>query len=896
MSKPGEGKEKMDNIYYYWGKAYPCEEISSSYHLLPYHCLDVAAAGRVLLDDQPALLYQFANLSGIDSKSFLDWSSFLLAIHDVGKFADGFQNKRPDLLGQLQKRRPQSPDNEHHSSLGYRFCGQHLTPMFTGEEGLEDLWDLLQPWLGAVTGHHGRPPKLDAFPPPIKIQFPDQVCKDALAFIRDILTIFLPGGLPFGLDAFDRYYRIFPRVSWLMAGLTVAADWIGSNQRWFPYYDKSMPLVDYWLNIALPQARKAVAECGLTAADIAPFSGMRMLFPAISLATPLQRLAEKIEITEEPQLFIIEEVTGGGKTEAALTLAHRLMADGLADGLFMALPTMATANAMHERVQKMYRKLFMENSCPSLVLAHSASRMTLDMEQKNLNDKEYAQNDTSASQDCTAWLSDSRKKALLAHVGVGTIDQALMAILSVRHQSLRLFGLARKVLIVDEVHACDAYVHKLLCTLLQFHTAQGGTAILLSATLPQTMRTELLDSFAEGARTKTVSPAYPLLTHLSGKGVRELPVEARKSVSREVRVQPLYSTEEVNKILQETLNTGDCVCWVRNTVYDALQSYREWVERLEANRIMLFHARFTLGDRLRIEDEVIRCFGPNSTTRERQGKLLIATQVVEQSLDLDFDFMVSDLAPIDLIIQRAGRLQRHARSERKSPILGVYMPQPTEDAKGDWVKGIFPKAARVYDHHGQLWLTAKWLCEHQGFAMPEDAREMVEQVYGEKAQSLIPKDLQSLEVKAEGEDMANRSQARFNSLTLHEGYQATMTQWQDDVSAPTRLGEPTVIVRLARWDGVQLTPWNAENTGHDWELSQVTVRRYQIAKEIPDNIPEIVASAKQAMPDKGQYCVVIPLRQSGGKWIGQALNYQGEVVDLTYDNHVGLEINKGGGE
>ena len=186
----------------------------------------------------------------------------------------------------------------------------------------------------------------------------------------------------------------------------------------------------------MPQAVKAVAECGLTAQAIAPSAGMNILFPDIAMPTPLQRLVEKIEINKGPQLFIIEEVTGGGKTEAALTLAHRLMAKGVADGLFMALPTMATANAMHTRIQAVYRKLFSDNSGPSLILAHSASQMTLDLERKNLADKGYGHGYSSASQDCNAWLADSRKKALLAHVGVGTIDQVLLAILAVRHQSL----------------------------------------------------------------------------------------------------------------------------------------------------------------------------------------------------------------------------------------------------------------------------------------------------------------------------------------------------------------------------------------------------------------------------------------------------------------------------
>lgn len=829
----------------------------------------------------------------------------MLAIHDVGKFADGFQNLRPDLFQQLQKRRTQVPYNERHDTLGYRFCLDCVIPVFVKtvnhanesyiSEG--DLGDLLKPWLSAITGHHGRPPKPDVLPQPIQTQFPDQVCRDTLTFVQEIFAMLLPDGLPFKPDAYDYFYETFKRISWLMAGLAVVADWIGSNKRWFPYRMKEMPLAEYWDDIALPQAVTAVAECGLTAQAIAPSSGMQMLFPKISVATPLQRLTEEMEIAKGPQLFIIEEVTGGGKTEAALTLTHRLMAKGMADGLFMALPTMATANAMHTRVQNVYLKLFSENSDPSLILAHSASHMTLDLERKNLADKGYSPGDSSASQDCTVWLADSRKKALLAHVGVGTIDQALLAILAVRHQSLRLLGLARKVLIVDEVHACDAYVHRLLCTLLKFHAAQANSAILLSATLPRAMRAELIKAFGEGAGTRTAgtkSDAYPLLTHFSTEYVHELQVEARTSVSRHVDVQALHSPDEVNNILQEALETGGCACWVRNTVYDALEAYREWVGRLGEDRVMLFHARFTLGDRLRIEQDVTHRFGLNSMEKDRRNKLLIATQVVEQSLDLDFDFMASDLAPIDLLIQRAGRLHRHERGHRKSAILGVYMPEPMENAGKEWFKGMFPKAAWVYKHHGKLWLTATWLCKQRGFSMPDDAREMIEWVYGEESETAIPKDLILAEDQTMGQDMADRSLASLNSLKLDDGYRSTMTNWQDDASAPTRLGEPTVTVRLARFNGKQLVPWFSENTGHDWELSQLSIRKSQIASEDPNYFQEFVAAARDVMLDEGRYCVVIPMKENGDIWRGQALNSQDQRVDVIYNSLMGLEVSKGG--
>lgn len=893
-------------IYRYWGKAEKASDKEiPAYHLLAYHCLDVAAAGNVLIESQPNLLKQFSKLSGIDSKLFLKWSSFLLAIHDVGKFADGFQNLRPDLFQQLQKRSTQVPYNERHDTLGYRFCLVCLMPVFVktvnqdyGSNILEDdLVDLLKPWFSAVTGHHGRPPKPDILPQPIQTQFPDQVCKDTLTYVQDIFAMFLPNGLPFQPDAYDHFYETFNRISWLMAGLAVAADWIGSNKRWFPYNMKAMPLAEYWEDIAIPQAVKAVAECGLTAQAIAPSAGMNILFPDIAMPTPLQRLVEEIEINTGPQLFIIEEVTGGGKTEAALTLAHRLMAKGVADGLFMALPTMATANAMHTRVQAVYRKLFSDNSEPSLILAHSASQMTLDLERKNLADKGYGRGHSSASQDCNAWLADSRKKALLAHVGVGTIDQALLAILAVRHQSLRLLGLASKLLLVDEVHACDAYVHRLLCTLLQFHAAHGNSAILLSATLPRAMRAELIRAFSEGARTRTLgikNNAYPLLTHFSTEDIRELPVEARTSISGPVDIQPLHSANEVHQILREALEAGGCACWVRNTVLDALETYREWVGILGDDKVILFHARFALSDRLKIERDVIRYFGPNSKEEDRRGRLLIATQVVEQSLDLDFDFMVSDLAPIDLLIQRAGRLHRHARGQRNLAILGVYMPEPMEDAGKEWFKAMFPKAAWVYKHHGQLWLTATWLCERKGFSMPDDAREMIERVYGDESQKAIPKDLILAEDQTMGQDMADRSLASLNSLKLDDGYRCTMTNWQDDAFAPTRLGEPTVTVRLARLNDKRLVPWFSENTGHDWELSQLSIRESQIASEDPNYLQELVAASREVMPDEGRYCVVIPMKEGRDTWRGQALNSQDQTVDVIYNSLMGLEVSKGG--
>lgn len=466
-------------------------------HLLPYHSLDVAACGKALLELKPRLLVRLANITETEENALVGWVAFLLSLHDIGKFSNGFQAKRPDILERLGKDVPKGDTGERHDSLGYRLLDkclpEKLKKLHTAEDVFEDdLRFILDPWACSVAGHHGRPPEPAYNPPPLKRQFPRQVREDTMSFIDEVTGLLLPTGLPFSLKDAENALALSQRASWVTAGIAVTADWIGSKSDWFPYREERLPLEEYWRQ-ASEQAEKAVRESGLCAQQASVFTGILDLFQGINTLTGLQRCAETIQVSSEPQLFIIEEVTGGGKTEAALAIAHRLISAGEAEGVYMALPTMATANAMYRRVEKVYKKLFAERSVPSLVLAHSSARMALQIE-KRRPDCDKGADMASASETCTQWLADSRKKALLAHVGVGTIDQALLAVLPYRHQSLRVFGLSGKVLIVDEVHASDPYVHRILCTLLRFHASQGGSAVLLSATLPSLMRTELQEA------------------------------------------------------------------------------------------------------------------------------------------------------------------------------------------------------------------------------------------------------------------------------------------------------------------------------------------------------------------------------------------------------------------
>lgn len=884
----------------YWAKTREEADGSMSWHPVPYHNLDVGACAVVLWDSLPRLRALMVRLTGLPEATLRATVGFLMSIHDVGKFAEGFQGLCEELKDRLQGRGRTYPYNTRHDTVGYVIWEEVLLDELAGGklggEGADpdQLQIVLGPWLRASMGHHGKPPEAQ---PKVMLreQVPKSVKRDLLAFVRDALALFAPEGLELPLE-WEELGQAMERSSWVFAGLAVLADWIGSNHQWFHFAPPAFSVAEYWEQRALPQAREAVAAAGLGTLETRAETGLAALFPAFTEGTALQRFSEALPLEAGPTLVIIEEVTGGGKTEASQVLAHRMIRAGHAEGIFMALPSMATANAMHRRVRALASRLFEEGvEAPRVVLAHSADKTALRM-QEVAGDGEYAAGELRASTACRAWLYDSRKKALLAQLGVGTIDQALMGVLPLRHQSLRLFGMSRNVFIVDEVHACDAYVLRLLERLLEFHAALGGSAILMSATLPLQMRRSLTAAFAKGAGYKTPAlreQAYPLVTQLGAGGVVETPVAARAELSRELEVSLLSEEADAEARLLEVLAEGGCACWIRNTVVDAMATFRRLQVRL-GDRVSLFHSRFTVGDRLEIERSILERFGPTSGPDERAGRLLIATQVVEQSLDLDFDAMVTDLAPADLLIQRAGRLHRHARDmsgrrvevgQRGRPRLDVLCPSMEEPPTEGWYKALFPRAAYVYPDHGQLWLTARWLAEYRRLRVPEDARSFVEAVYGADAE--IPDALISHSDEADGERRAAQTIAADSALALQDGYKATYRVWQEDAHPPTRLGEPTAMLRLVRVKGDRLEPW-AGRGELAWELSQVRVREDQLCEAFEGRHAAALEKLRATMPDEGRYVVTLPLEWRDGAWRGQGRAVRKSDVHLTYDPVYGL--------
>lgn len=888
----------------FWGKAQPRLDTSCDWHPVAFHALDVAAVAKIWLDDQPHRLRSVTRATGWTKEAWAGATVFLMALHDIGKFSRPLQAKVPEHWPAVLGSRFDLGDPGH-DMLGYtllkdkdwlRAVLEQVFPGWTDE-------DALSPLLRAVTGHHGRPPDGVALSA-------SQMCNGCLgastAFIAAAADLLAPVPLPMPHKGAARR-RAMAAAAWWLAGLTVLADWVGSSQRWFPYtsLEETPDLESYW-PVALDRAVRAVREAGLCAAPSASVQGFHGIFPEIPSPAPVQTLATQLSLPDGPLCVLVEDVTGGGKTEAALMLAHRMIADGRADGVFVALPTMATADAMFERVAGSYRRLFASEAMPSLVLAHGQAALNSGFTASILDDfapQEKAGTDAAdqpASAQCAAWLADDRRRALLAQVGVGTIDQALLAVLPARHAPLRLHGLIGKVLIVDEAHAYDPFMETELARLLCFHAALGGSAVVLSATLPLIKRAALLGAFADGLETEAPVPrsqAYPLVSVLGGAGLVETPATAdaaplglRPGLARTVAVRRLDGPDDAIAALVAASRNGACAVWVRNTVDDVLAAAT--MLREAGIEPILFHARFAMGDRLAIQGRVLGYFDKHSTPAARapegRGRVLVATQVVEQSLDLDFDVMVSDLAPIDLLIQRAGRLWRHPDRDRPAGAecsLLVVSPPPIDDAQRDWAMGPLGGTRFVY-RPDVLWRSARVLFAKGTIVTPDGVRELIEAVYGEEA-APVPPALAAVEMTGKGDDLGDRAFALSQVLDFSPPYQRGSGAWESDTRVATRLPDVRTVVRLARWEEGRLRSWCPDaDPRRAWALSEVSLRGALTASAVSPFWTAEIDEVRRDWPVWQRDIPVVVLSQSETGWCGLAARGERD-AEVLYDSELG---------
>ncbi|MDO8843406.1 CRISPR-associated helicase/endonuclease Cas3 [Methylicorpusculum sp.] len=801
--------------YSYWGKAKPEGESGPAYHLLPYHCLDVAAVADQWLEQSLAYGQRFCDITGLDKQRTRAWLLFFIALHDYGKFDLRFQRKAGEAWKAVN--RQLSAVETHlngldiktynHGPAGLYWFYQDLAERFSsGDDDFSfddnEEWEAWCSWLAPVVGHHGILPKDDEKDNPkfnllASNEILDPFKQSRLQWLQLLERFFL---LPAGLNLSDTPPRLETSknnqsTATMLAGFCSVCDWLGSSER-FDYDAEPCNDLDelkQWYAKRISIAKAALFDAGVLS-RIKPYQTLSALLTEGSSPRQVQCLVDSLPITGG--LTIIEASTGSGKTEAALAYAWKLLASGLADSIVFALPTQATANAMLSRLDKAAPLLFSEQT--NLVLAHGRAKYQRDfIDLKKACRPQTAQGEEEAWVQCGNWLAQSRKRVFLGQIGVCTVDQVLVSVLPVKHKFVRGFGIGRSVLIVDEVHAYDSYMYGLLEAVLEQQRLAGGCAILLSATLPFEQKRRLAKAW--NCDLPYENKRYPLICHCQAGGAEffdlsDLPEQQPKSTTVGIelfKISELLPDENLVRRMLNAVEQGTQVCLVCNLVAVAQQIYQVLLQLIQQSpllnetQLLLFHSRFIFADRQKKEQTVLEWFGPESEERCRQGHLLIATQVVEQSLDLDFDWLITQLCPVDLLFQRMGRLHRHAKNqigrplEFAKPVCTILLPKNID----------YDLHAVIYGNSRVLWRTQQLLEQaaqknDSQISFPNVYREWIELVYQENTWCDEPESVSKSYEKFELESESSRSNA-LRILRMNPG----LDDNDSNVSALTRDGE-----------------------------------------------------------------------------------------------------------
>lgn len=864
-------------IYRYWGKAKPASEDAAPFHLLPFHCLDVAAVAAVWWDSSGNISRQFkALVSGsIDPIRLRAWVLFFVTLHDLGKFDIRFQLKSRDSYQVLQ---PGADDNDlpyrgeieryAHGESGLEWFVREYPQLLGLEARSEDVLDIWQPWLAAVAGHHGKVPRNRdrAIPPDAESWVLERDSEARREWFLALEALFLQ---PVGLSLKDTPPLLDMDATAHLAGFCSVCDWLGSNETWFSYaVEEASDLAQYLQSrMEIIQRENVLTLCGLVRSSAA-YGGVQALLSPTEAPRQLQTLVDGLLV--HAGLTLIEAPTGSGKTETALAYAWRLLDEGIADSIIFALPTQATANAMWDRLNRFADTLFGAGS--NLVLAHGKAKWHEGhAELKAAAVQKSVQADEDIRVQCAQWLAESRKRVFLGQIGVCTVDQVLLSVLPLRHKFVRGFGVMKSILIVDEVHAYDNYMYGLQDGVLRQQRRAGGSAILLSATLPKEQRCRLANAWGAEALPTTDAP-YPLLTQVNGQAITFTKIDdpaqqpAVRKVGLEcVAVDELLPDRNLLGRIIEAARLGARVAIICNLVNDA-QALSRALREMTETPVDLFHARFRFRDRQQRESEVLTQYGRHA--ERNSGRILVATQVVEQSLDLDFDWLITQICPVDLLFQRIGRLHRHDRSNRPSqfdqPLCTVLVPPGTD----------YGLHKVIYGNTRVLWRTQKLLQACVEIEFPAAYRAWIEKVYERKDWPDEPEN-----IACEYEAFRAEENATFNRAQIIANDDMNPFADNDEtVSAFTRDGEMSISLVLVDKQGCLLGESVPVSAVGEWE------RREQLALNVV-GVPASWRKKKQLPEQDDEGLVWLEMRRDeNSDWVGQW-----DASRYRYSSDYGLE-------
>jgi CRISPR-associated endonuclease/helicase Cas3 len=810
----------------FWAKLRRDGERVVGWHPLMDHCADVAACAEALLQ-HTILGRRLAALAGIEHLHPVQVARLgvLAALHDVGKYNAGFQNKA--LIGSFTA--------GHVSEIIDLLCTQRNYPekgrliealaleqlvrWTDDEDGLADL-------LLATLGHHGRPvPSRETI---------DQRCwtpsrdLDPFAGMARLVAL-TRTWFPKAWEVDGPLLPAVPAFQHAWAGLLMLADWIGSDsERFFPFAEEGE---GERMEIAREHAGRALSKLGLATAAARGRLGSDRLGYRFMGETfephPAQRRLLELDDLEGGSVVVLEAATGAGKTEAALAHFLRLFQAGEVDGLYFALPTRTAATQIYRRVCSAVAAAFpASQDRPPTVLAVPGYISVDGVEAQRLApfQVEWPQDD-GGRRSVRGWAAESSKRYLAGAVAVGTIDQVLLSSLTVSHAHMRSSALLRHLLVVDEVHASDVYMNRVLETVLDHHVAAGGHALLMSATLGAEARARLVAP--PGRRAAAPWPSldaaselpYPSVTvSRRGGAESEMLAVSGSPATKRVRIELAPISERAGAIAARALHAARGaarVLVIRNTVAGCREVQLELEHQHGDDGDLLFrcggcfsphHARYARADRRLLDDAIEAAFG---LQRPPGGCVAAATQTVEQSLDLDADLLLTDLAPLDVLLQRIGRLHRHPKHSRppgfETATVVVLVPEDRDlaaliaaDGQGRGGHGI----GTVYSDLRILEATWRCLEARRQLDLPRENRALVElATHPDALAAVVAEGGEAWERHQRyllGNDSADRRLAELNRIDRAKSYaDRPFPSGDSRRRIPTRLGEEDRMVHFA---------------------------------------------------------------------------------------------------
>jgi CRISPR-associated endonuclease/helicase Cas3 len=835
-------------------------------HWLPLHqhLADTAAVAGRLVDHwvSPQVVGRLAaDLGGVDDVRRL--AVWLAAVHDVGKASPAFAVQDRGLADAMRAHglaaNPRLADDPDRSVARHEVVGQRAVQEFLAEElGFAFRGSAAQ--LGCVVGgHHGVPPESSL------LTFvngrPDLAGTGPWADARRAVLRWA-SDLVGGPDVLKRYSAVDVGrpAQVLLTAVVIVSDWIASSDL-FPLDEvhtaRETPRRP---DPALTAQRAAAAWADL---DLPPrwtpstMTDVRAAFAARfgREPRPVQLAAVETALAQDrPGMVVVEAPMGEGKTEAALLAAEALAARSGADGVFVALPTRATTDAMFGRVVEWMQALPGLAVDTSVLLAHGTASLD-DRYRGLLRRGVHGVGEDGCGDEVGIahhWLR-GRKKGPLAQFVIGTVDQVLVAGLKSRHLALRHLALAGKVVVVDEVHAYDVFMSRYLDRVLHWLGSYGTPVVLLSATLPAHRRAELLAAYDAGAADPATGAAYPVVT-ATGAPARTAPASGAPRpvvLERLVEHPDLDDLDALIDLLRTGLADGGCAVVVRNTVARVQRTADRLVEEFGADQVTVTHSRFLACDRARLDADLLRRFGPSG--EHRPGfHVVVASQVVEQSLDVDFDLMVTDLAPVDLVLQRIGRLHRHHRERPPGLARARCVLTGAEDWGAAPVRAV-AGSRRVYGEHALL-RSAALLVEREAITVPTDIAPLVQAAYGETVPG--PESWHDAMREAEDADRRRSEERRERAAVFLVGEvggpRANLDGWvragvgDADPDDPRRTGQvrdgaesvEVLVVQRDR-DGGLLTP--------DW-IAHGAAQQIPLDQEVPAPLARTIAACALRLP------------------------------------------------